>query len=327
MQPLSKKIRRRVLWVLLFLFVVLTPILIGFSKGYRLDDALVLIQTGGVYIHSDIANTYVFMDDEFVENNGAFLKNTLIQNLLPNRYYSIRVQREGYQDWAKVLAVKPNLVTEGRVMMMPTKFDWSIIYSTTTLSVANKADELTVTQKVINPEYAELVKLFLEEKGQFDMEVATSTYEYIRGKRRSTTTTVVETQFPDWLSNIASTSRLTSKDMVREREGIVTWLENGDLFAVWARKDDPAPYYFCMETCIDSFAINWSEDIIRYEFYPNRNDVLLVLTKSGLYAVELDGRSQRNIQIILEGLDMDFRIESGSVLVVRNGESYRKTNL
>jgi len=332
MKPLSRKIRSRVLWVLLALFVVLTPILIGYSQGYRLDDALGLIQTGGIYLHSDVANTSVFIDDDFLENNGAFLKNTLIQDLLPNRYYALRVERDGYQSWVKVLLVKPNLVTEARVLMLPTEFTWRQIWASTTIEltdteVATTSDEdATTTQEVLNPEYVELAEHFAEDKEQFEVEVATTTYEYIRGVRTATTTTILETKFPQWLSEFASTSRLSEKEMVREREGMVTWIENGDIYAAWGRTNDPVPYFFCMESCADRLSINWHEPILRYEFYPNRNDLLLVLSERGLYVVELDNRSERNIQTIREERNLDFRLKNDGTLVVFDGQSYFETS-
>lgn len=326
MKPLAHTVRRRVLWILFLIFLVLTPILIGYSKGYRLDDALDLIQTGGIYLHSDVANTSVFIDDEFVENNGAFIKNTLIQDLLPNRYYAVRVERPGYQSWVKVLSVKPNLVTEARVLMLPSVFEWKTIPASTTIAITDVEKEATTTEDVPNPEYVALEEYFLEDKDQFEMEVATSTYEYIRGVRYASTTTVVETRFPEWMRDVASSSKLIEKDMVREREGMVTWLENGDIFAVWGRANDPVPYYFCAETCVDQLAINWAEPILRYEFYPNRNDVLVVLSMRGIYVIELDNRSERNLQTILEEPNLDFRFESDGTLVVFDGVSYRETS-
>ncbi len=336
MTPLSKKIRKSVLVLLVIVFVIGTPLLIGYSKGYRLDDALGLIQTGGIYLHSDVANASVFIDDEFVKNNGTFLKNTLMQNLLPNRYYMVRMEHPRYQSWVKVLRVRPNLVTEAHVMMLPNVFVWRHIQATSTVEikqaveedpVATTTDEL-ITQEVPNPEYVEIAEQFSEDKAQFSVEVATSTYEFIRGERYPTTTTVVVTQFPEWLTTLASTSNLYEKEMVRERQGVVTWLEGGDLFAVWGRADDPPPYFFCEESCVEKLAINWAEPILRYDFYPNRNDVVIVLSERGLYAVELDNRSERNIQVILEQRNLnDFRLFSDGTLIVSGDGEFIETTL
>lgn len=330
MSPLSVKTRKRVLYVLLVLFVILTPMLIGYSKGYRLDDAFDLVQTGGIYLHSDVANTSVYIDDEFIENNGAFLRNTLIQNLLPNRYYAVYVEHDMYQSWQKVLFVQPKLVTEARVLMLPKTFSWEYIYATSTISKESTTTDATTTgateTEVINPEFTTMQHLFENTTEQFAVEVATSTYEYIRGVRHATTTTVTEIRFPDWFNDVASTSVLRGKDMVRERNGIITWLEDGDLFAVWGKEDAPPPYFFCTTTCKERLAINWQEDIIRYEFYPNREDVVLLLSERGLYAVELDNRSQRNIQVIIEEPNLNFRLLPDGSVAVYDGTSFRVTS-
>ena len=72
--------------------------------------------------------------------------------------------------------------------------------------------------------------------------------------------------------------------------------------------------------------IDWSEPINRYEFFPNRNDVVILGTSRGIYAVELDQRSQRNIQIIVEAPNLDFRLQIDGTLVVYDGSEYRKTS-
>jgi hypothetical protein len=333
MSPLSSKLRKRVLYVLFVLFVILTPILIGYSKGYRLDDALGLIQTGGIYLHSDIANTSVYIDDEFIENNGAFLRNTLVQNLLPNRYYAVRVQHEEYQSWVKVLLVKPRFVTEARVLMLPKEFTWQFVYPTSTIPQTENVETGTTSatstileREVTNPEFVEFEETFTETRDQFAIEVATSTYEYIRGVRYPTTTTVTEIRFPDWFNEVASTTELLEKEMVRERDGIITWIENGDVFALWARDDAIHPYFFCATTCKEKLAINWSEDITRYDFYPNRNDALIIESERGVYAVELDNRSQRNIQPILEEPNLSFRLLQDGTIAIYDGKTFRLTS-
>lgn len=337
MTPLSKRLRKVVLILLVIVFIIGTPLLIGYSKGYRLDDALGLIQTGGIYLHSDVSNASVYIDDEFVKSNGTFLKNTLIQNLLPNRYYTVRMEHPRHQSWVKVLRVRPNLVTEARVMMLPNVFVWRHIQATSTLEIEQETEDVEVvsttteerlTQEVPNPEYVELTEFFSEDRPQFSVEVATSTYEFIRGERFATTTTVLVTQFPEWLAERASTSNLYEKEMVRERQGVVAWLEGGDLFAIWGREDDSPPYFFCEENCVEQLAINWVEPILRYDFFPNRNDVVILLSERGLYAVELDNRSERNIQTILEEPNLaDFRLFSDGTLVVLGEGEYIETTL
>ena len=119
MRPLSRSIRSKLFLFSVAVFVVGVPLLIGYSSGYRFDTVLTLAKTGGIFIHSDVGNTEVFVDGELVEKNGALLKNTLVQNLTPYEWYMVEVQREGYHSWRKYLPVGPNIVTEGTVLMVP----------------------------------------------------------------------------------------------------------------------------------------------------------------------------------------------------------------
>jgi len=331
MRPLSRNFRRTLFWALSLLFIVGAPLVIGYSVGYRLDDALSLVQTGGIFIHSDMSNTRVYLDGEFIENTGVILRSTLIRDLAPKRFYEVWVEKPGYQSWVKTLYVRPNLVTEARVLMLPGRFEWTILEATTTLAlvdavVLNGGATTSTSTEVANPEFVEQQEFFADDRGQFAVEVATSTYTYVLGRRTATTTTVTLIEFPEWLVPVASISQLASQEMVRERDGVVAWLNDGNVHATWARRDEQVPYYFCSATCTKQFIIDWEEPIMRYEFYPGRSDVVIVHTFRGVYAVELDGRTQRNIQPFLEDMIVDFRVRDNDTLVVFDGRTYRETS-
>jgi hypothetical protein len=326
MMPLTKTYRQSLFLLMIAIFIVGTPVLIGYSKGYRLNDALSLIETGGIYLHSDFTDTSVYLDGEFIEHNGAFLRNTYMQDLTPGKRYTLWVEKPGYQSWTKQLRVSPNLVTEAGVLMLPNTFEWRHIPATTTVSEGTLLRAGTTTKVVANPEYLSTAERFSKDVDQFAVEVATTTYLTIRGKKVATTTSSTTYEFPQWLDTFASTTDLAHKDMVREREGIVTWLSNGDLSAAWARTNDAPPYYFCDKLCYSRLTIDWQEPILRYDFFPNRNDVVIIGTERGIYAVELDNRSQRNIQTIDEHTGLDFRLEGNGTLTVFDGTEYRETS-
>ena len=162
MKPLERKTRSRLFWALVVVFIIGTPLLIGYSQGYRFNDALLLIQTGGIYLHSDMEDTTVYVNGEFVDTTGAFLRNTYIQELAPNKRYTIWVEREGYQSWVKTLPVYPNIVTEGRVLMLPTQFEWATVTASTTIQVTpatstvpglGKPSATSTETTVDNPEF------------------------------------------------------------------------------------------------------------------------------------------------------------------------------
>lgn len=326
MQPLSNTTRNGTLLIAIAIFVLGAPLLIAYSQGYRLGSALSIIKTGGIYVHSEVANSDVYLDGKFLERNGAFLRNTLVQDLLPNKTYSVRVVKEGYHDWRKDLVILPNLVTEARVLMLPVAFEWRSVPASTTVPMSERGTT-TASTTVANPEYIDLAELFEASNDQFAVEVATSTLIVVKGRAVATTTTVIEIQLPEWLEETASSSSFIGKEMIREREGVVGWLDGGNLVVQWVRERDAPPYYFCMKTCRDTISINWQEPIQRYEFYPNRSDVVVIGTERGIFAIELDNRSQPNIQPILVGPGLDFRIENSGDIVVFDGSEFKIARL
>lgn len=325
MQPLSKRTRAVLWWLLAVVFVVGAPLLIGYANGYRLDDALSLVHTGGIYIHSDMSRTRVYLDGEYVEANGTLFKNTLIQNLRPNKTYEVWVERDEYQSWTKELPVTRNFVTEAAVLMLPEVFAWDAVPATTTVPLTSATSSRASTTELVHPRHEEFLELFAEDDDQFAVEYATTTTTLVQGREVATTSTYTVLEFPDWLSPLASSSDLASKSLVRERDGIVTWLDGGAIHAAWGKDNDSPPYYFCNATCTPMLTIDWAEDITYYDFYPNRNDVLIVAGAEGVYAVELDDRSQRNIQPFIEEAGLTFRLTDDDELVIFDGERFRVT--
>ncbi len=329
MKPLSDKLRWLLLIVLGIVFVTGTPVLIGYSKGYRLGDALNLIATGGIFIHSDIANTDVYVNNEYVKRSGTLLRNTLIQNLSPNDLYQVRVEKEGYQTWNKRLTIEPNLVTEVRVLMLPvpSAFVWTPIVATTTTSLSSSRKATSTLEVATSSEHLRLAERFENSLDQFEYEVASTSFVTVRGVRIATTTLVRETRYPEWLERIASTTGFEGKEQVREREGIVVWLDGGDIHGTWVHEqDETPPFFMCTTVCVKTLVLDWSEPFLQFEFFPNKSDVVVVGTEKGIFAVELDTRSERNVHTILEGKNLRFLLD-GDTLTVFDGMTFRETIL
>ena len=62
MRPLPNKTRVTSLVVMIVLFIIVTPVLIAYSLGYRvldIDSVFTLEKTGGIYVHSNISDTKI----------------------------------------------------------------------------------------------------------------------------------------------------------------------------------------------------------------------------------------------------------------------------
>ena len=88
--------------------------------------------------------------------------------------------------------------------------------------------------------------------------------------------------------------------------------------------DVEIPYYYCLEpeNCQSKIILDWGDEIKKFDFLPGRNDVFLALVNSGLYAVEADGRSNRNVQIIYAKKIDDFLIGQNNKIFVRQGDKF-----
>ena len=178
------------------------------------------------------------------------------------------------------------------------------------------------TTDVANPEYATLDMFFSAYRDQFAFEVATTTLMIENGQVYATTTVVTELRLPPWLERLASSTGFLGAEQIRERNGIVTWLEDGVVHAMWGSVNNLPPHFFCDIECHERISLDWQEPIRHYEFYPNRNDVLVVLTEKGLFAVELDDRGGRTIIPLYENFEdpmgASFRVRNGTAIVVRD---------
>lgn len=308
MKPLSKK-TRRISWALLFLiFLAVSPFILYYSFGYRFDEKLGFVETGGVYIHSDVSNTQVFVNGEYFKNNGVLLKNTLIQKLDPKDVHVIDVIKDGYHSWHKELPVVEGLVTEASALMLPIEIESTAIYpyfdiagnGTTTAEIAG----LPLSE---NREYEESLALF------DDSLAATSTMV------DAISETDTESEVPEYFIELGIIDPTLLVNLI-ERGDQIAWLDNGNIVVHWVGEKDAAPFYYCVPLeCRTTLALDWASDIIRFDMMPGRNEIALVLNADGLWAVEMDDRSERNIQPVYMGGGIDFRINNSDRIVVSDG--------
>lgn len=115
---MAKKSRRLLFYVLVFLFTVLVPILIAYSFGLRLNfDKGVLESTGGIFVKSKTPHLSLFLNNNFVKKTSLFPGGALLPEIAPGAYL-MRIEKEGYHPWSKVVKVEPALVTELRNIIL-----------------------------------------------------------------------------------------------------------------------------------------------------------------------------------------------------------------
>lgn len=101
---MNRTIQKIFAWTLIVLFIILTPIIILYSMGYRLNkDNNLLTSTGGVRINTRIPYE-IKINDKFES------KSPLLKVGLEPQDLDIVLSLEGYQSWAKKISIQPSLV-------------------------------------------------------------------------------------------------------------------------------------------------------------------------------------------------------------------------
>lgn len=99
--------RRIILTLAILLFVILSPAIILYSSGYRLNlNDFSLKKVGMIIIESTPREINVIINNKLLSDRTPFKKS----NLAPKDYF-IKLEKENYQSWGKNLSVESQTVT------------------------------------------------------------------------------------------------------------------------------------------------------------------------------------------------------------------------
>jgi hypothetical protein len=302
MAPLSRT-RRKVFFALLTaIFAALAPILIGYARGYRfsdLGDALRLIRTGGVYVAAGESGVTVSVDGEPRETTSFISRNALVQNLFAGGYH-VEVSKPGHQTWAKDLQVYPELVTEWHPALVPEPVPLVEIFATSVAATSTSATG-TKPASVPNPRRAEIAALFAP---------ATSS--------RATSS-------PERVETIAALAAAGRRDLEKETTLKISgetgaWVREGVLRFAWLGEPEETPHYLCSpEGCADESLVSLPNPVLWFDFALGRDDIFLVVTKTGAWLVEADGRGGRNVSLLKTGAGLEARVAAGAIFLRQGG--------
>ncbi len=289
MQPLSRK--KRIFYFSLFsvIFVIATLFLVSYATGYRLSNTLGVSHTGGFYVTSVSSGSNISVAGKFITKTNLFQRSALVQNLKPATY-DISVTKDGYQSWNKKLLVFPERVTE--------------------------AHPFAIKQ---NPVLTQVFPYFVE--GDYasstDLVGTTTKHGII-----SSDYTDVKNLFATTTSSNGSTLLVTATSTTKTLRKLVVVESKDSLKVSWIGNADEEPYYFCQnDTCKDSVDIVTKSRVKNFDFFPGRDDLLVVSLDSGIFAIEIDNRSEQNIQTIAEDKNLEFRVGSNGLIYIKKGQN------
>jgi hypothetical protein len=123
---MTKRNRTVLFYSFLFLFLLVSPLAVLYSQGYRLNfnpepGGRIIVKTGGFFVNAEPRQVEIYLDGKFEKRTDFIFGSNLIKNLLPKKY-KIEVKKDGYFTWTKTLEVKEKEVTEAKsVVLFPQK--------------------------------------------------------------------------------------------------------------------------------------------------------------------------------------------------------------
>ena len=129
---MTKKTRTILFLICLFLFLLIAPLAILYSQGYRIDfnppaDGKIITQTGGFFLKAAPKQVEIYFDGKLKKKTDFFFGSALIENLLPKEY-KIEVKKQEYHSWEKTLGLKEKEVTEAKnIVLFPKNPNFTIL--------------------------------------------------------------------------------------------------------------------------------------------------------------------------------------------------------
>lgn len=125
---MTKRTRTVIFILFVVLFILIAPLVVFYSQGYRLDfKEMKIVQTGGLYFRVTPGRADVYLNGKIRRGTSIITNSAFIENLLPQNY-EIEIKKDGYYSWGKTLQVKEKEVTEAKnIILFPVNAQFAII--------------------------------------------------------------------------------------------------------------------------------------------------------------------------------------------------------
>src|SRR3989344_6870961 len=136
---MTLKTRLILLFSLVVLFLIITPYLVFYSLGYRIDfEHRKIVITGGIYVRVLPQPAEIIVDNKTADTTGIFSNSVFVQNLLPKEHI-VLIKKEGYYDYQKSLLIKEKEVTKlENVILFSKTIPFEVLEDTTQFSLLKK---------------------------------------------------------------------------------------------------------------------------------------------------------------------------------------------
>jgi len=244
-------------------FIIIIPVIIFYSFGYRISDNFKIVKTGGIFASNNEAGVSVLLNGKPKKASGLIDRNILVQNVKPGNY-TVNVVKDGHRTWVKYIKVQEKMVEVCFPLLVPNEFKTEEIPKYLPVKKPEPVKKNAKRPKPeLNGDYTDAVKLFKE---------ASKPEKSI---------------FPLWNSKEIAALKLGPVRKLKDK--IFVTVEGNKIYVKWLGKDEQLPFF--INTMSKKLVYSPEKTIKAIEFYPKRNDSVLVQFDDGsLIGVEIDTR-------------------------------------
>jgi hypothetical protein len=117
---MKKLYRKKLFFILILIFIIITPLLIAYSLGYDFNISKKEVRlTGGIFIKTRTPRVSIFLDNALVKETPLLIGGALLTRIEPGMHI-LQLKKKDYTPWTKTVEVKPSTVTELRnILLIP----------------------------------------------------------------------------------------------------------------------------------------------------------------------------------------------------------------
>lgn len=164
---MTKRTRTILFASFVFLFALISPLIVLYSQGYRFDfETKKIVQTGGLYFKVAPRSAQIYLNGKLKNTTSILNSSSLVENLMP-KTYAVEISKEGYHSWKKTLTVKEKQVTDAKnITLIPQNINFATTNSPLPEIIISATS--SDSQKVIEyDEHEVLIKFTKEEEKIF----------------------------------------------------------------------------------------------------------------------------------------------------------------
>lgn len=248
-----------------FLFVLIAFAVVIFALGYKYDFVQnKFIKTGSLEIKLN-TSAEVYINDELI-GDTSFLSNSFSKGRLLPRSYRVRVEKDGYQTWQKLVKIEAGFLTSfPRAILVAENLEETMVASTSIKNITVRKFDFGGGFAVIgNKQKLESINLKTGE---------------IQELKLITPTPTPSPQNAEPVENI-------SPD-----EKTIAWFSEYEAWVKWIKDANYQPYKLAGDT---EFITRFSQKIEDIQWYKN-SGYLIISVGGFLKLVEVDDRDGINI--------------------------------